>query len=200
MAVEQRILHMIEFNIVPQATPASFVVKLLQLTGTFLEHEKQEVIANNLIASFLEEPESLLFAPSTIAISALLFSFFHFQKDCTTWLSNLPDIILPSPNNSSFTNIPKAERDLLMDVDGCLQCFQKAMVSRVPSPNTLREGDGRVVDNVSRCFYPQHPLPQGATQRASAAGEETCGSDDMNLLSEQNDVEEAIKRPKLLRA
>jgi hypothetical protein len=127
---EQILLDRIEFNISPQATPSAFVQKFLEIHGARSESSMQEQIANSLITDFLEEPESLLFAPSTIAISALIYSFLHLKVDCSAWLDNLPDYVLPTPNNTSFRDYPKAEKDQLLDVDSCLQCFQNVMAKR----------------------------------------------------------------------
>jgi hypothetical protein len=127
---EQILLEKIEFNISPQATPSAFVQKFLQLSNTRSEKCLQEDIANSLITDFLEEPESLLFSPSTIAISSLIYSFLHLKVDCSVWLDSLPDSVLPTPNNQSFRDYPQSEKDQLLDVDACLQCFQAVMAKR----------------------------------------------------------------------
>ena len=41
------------------------------------------------------EPEYVLFAPSTIAIAAVVLSFLYLGEDCTEWLRGVPDDYSP---------------------------------------------------------------------------------------------------------
>ena len=51
----------------------------------------------------------MLFAPSTIAIAALILSFSILRTDCTSWLSSIPNFCLPlsdNPLSQSNSNSP----------------------------------------------------------------------------------------------
>lgn len=76
------------------------------------------------------ESDSLLFAPSTIAISALLLSFIERGVDCTAWLRNVPDVCLPGPTNRLFRCDSFDDKHRFLDVDKCIQCFQSIIADR----------------------------------------------------------------------
>jgi hypothetical protein len=46
------------------------------------------------------DPESLRYAPSTIAIAALLLTFSQLRVSCTDWLNRLPDACLMPQDNT----------------------------------------------------------------------------------------------------
>ena len=46
----------------------------------------------------------MLFAPSTIAIAALILSFSILRQDCTDWLSSIPNFCLPLLDNTLTQN------------------------------------------------------------------------------------------------
>ena len=61
------------------------------------------------------ECASLRYAPSTIAIAAVVLSFSVLQLDCAAWLAAVPDCCFPAP-------APRAGGgDARFDVDACLQ-------------------------------------------------------------------------------
>ena len=59
----------------------------------------------------------MMFAPSTIAISAIILSFSTFRIDCKDWLDCVP--------NKCFRNISLDKDSLLLDIDKCLDTFQR---------------------------------------------------------------------------
>ena len=67
----------------------------------------------------------MLFAPSTIAIAALILSFSVLRQDCTDWLSSIPNFCLPLSENPLSHNLedngdmtPKSHRVFhLFDID-----------------------------------------------------------------------------------
>jgi hypothetical protein len=60
-----------------------------------------------------------------------MYSFLHLKIDCTEWLNNLPNYVLPTEDgNGAFADYPKEDREKLLDVDGCLQCFCSVMAKR----------------------------------------------------------------------
>lgn len=186
---EHHILRTIEFNILPQVTPASFVAKFMELSGTVFEQTPYESVANDLISQFLEEPEALMFAPSTIAVAAVLLTFVHSKKDITSWLSDLPDAVLPTPDNPSFSSIAIAERRPLFDLDGCLRCFQKLMGSRVSSPTTLKERDEKLSQQMHGTASP------ALGDSPTSVVENSCDCDEWDLAAEHT-IDEIVRRPK----
>jgi hypothetical protein len=64
----------------------------------------------------------LEFAPSTIAVAAILLAFSMLELNCEAWLSCVPDFCLPHPQNPLFDD-PRIDQRAL-DIDLCLQRFQ----------------------------------------------------------------------------
>ena len=94
-----------------------------------LTSEEIMQLADALIAQFWKESsDSLRFAPSTIAISALLLAFSKCKMNCSAWLQRLPDEILPSKNpSSSPTSHPIFVHHEIsfFDIDACLLAMTK---------------------------------------------------------------------------
>lgn len=80
------------------------------------------------------DPDCMRYAPSTIAISALLLTFSKLHLDCTEWLHRLPDECLPPKimdNIITPHSIFPLEDIAYLDIDNCLLCLQKIpMISR----------------------------------------------------------------------
>lgn len=64
----------------------------------------------------------MLFAPSTVAIAALILSFSILKMDCSEWLHSIPNFFLPLNDNPLLDTSSDTR---LFDIDGCLQSFQK---------------------------------------------------------------------------
>ena len=62
------------------------------------------------------------FAPSTVALAALLLAFSKLNMDCTDWLEHVPNICLPSPDHPLFRTPIMLS---YLDVDQCLGVFQR---------------------------------------------------------------------------
>ena len=82
------------------------------------------------------------YAPSTIAISALLLTFSKLRLDCTEWLHRLPDECLPPKTMNQHQmqhSIFPIQDVAYLDIDNCLLCLQK-----IPMPikyiNLLSKG------------------------------------------------------------
>ena len=80
------------------------------------------------------DPDCMRYAPSTIAISALLLTFSKLHLDCTEWLHRLPDECLPPKicdNIITPHSIFPLEDIAYLDIDNCLLCLQKIpMISK----------------------------------------------------------------------
>jgi hypothetical protein len=100
--------------------PSSFVRHLL---GVFpeIEHLHSEIceITHLYIATFQEHAAYLLFAPSTVAISALLIAFSICEVESEVWLkTRIPDSCLPSKQNPY-------DCDSMLDMLKCLTYFEE---------------------------------------------------------------------------
>ena len=130
--IERRLLLMIGFQIVPQATPSACARNLLQLWPDLdrwsslvpnrPSHDQILASAEHLIGYFFKDQESLKYAPSTIALSALLLTFSKMNMDCSVWLRHVPDVCFPS--KSGIHPVFTLADWSFLDVDGCLVAMQ----------------------------------------------------------------------------
>lgn len=115
---ERMFLRKIGYQITPLSTHSSFVRLLL---GLCPEHAGQHLTlveqADRYIGAFVEEPNSVIFAPSTVAISALWLSFSALHLDCREWLARIPNICMPRADN-------ELHRGDLLDIRLCLACLE----------------------------------------------------------------------------
>jgi len=136
---EMEVLLVVGFDICPPNTPTSFVQRFLHIwTDNLPLIEKIADTAEILLAEFWEDClESVVFAPSTIAIAAILISFSILQMDCKSWLDCLPDSCL-SPPSPSVSVCHWLAFDSL-NVDKCLSrfhqldCVRKHFQSKSPT-------------------------------------------------------------------
>ena len=131
---ERRLLLMIGFRITPQATPSACVRSMLGMWGGRVgaARTSDEVIlaaADALVAAFWKDLASLRFAPSTIALSALLLTFSRFRMDCSDWLQTLPDECFPPPGPGDHAFLARDELAFL-NVDQCLSAMQRVQQTR----------------------------------------------------------------------
>jgi hypothetical protein len=73
----------------------------------------------------MRTPESLLFAPSTIAMCALLLVLLQRNIDCSEWLSCIKDYCLPTMNNNYFASLTANQKAQALDIDGCMEIFRR---------------------------------------------------------------------------
>ena len=77
-----------------------------------------------LTLKHLSGPEYLLYAPSTIAFAALLVAFLHLEIDHSGWLRCVPENVYCTSTSMAFPGLDPSDRMQLLDVGGCLNCFQ----------------------------------------------------------------------------
>ena len=133
---ERHLLHLLCFDIVPQIAPAMLVRQMFSLWMEPLPvgiTSSNEIIqlADTLIGQFWKDSsDSLRFAPSTIAISALLLAFSKCKMNCSAWLRRLPDEMLPSKPSTSTPHTLFATHEMsFLDIDGCLLAMTKEKTS-----------------------------------------------------------------------
>ena len=121
----------------PQVTPSTFVDELLGVwrpgapdtadaDGIALKTDLA-AIATAMIGEFFTQPRAVLYAPSTVAIAALILAFSILQRDCADWLAAVPDACLPAIARGAGV-------DVLYDVDSCLTVFSGVDSLRPPPP------------------------------------------------------------------
>jgi hypothetical protein len=134
----------------------------------------------------LTDSSSLLFAPSTIAISALILSFSILHMDCSEWLSSLPNFCLHFDDKTSSSNAPDHR---FYDIDCCLRSFkningilsrsQAGQKSSRTSPTSVAAGPE---SSPPRASF--QPIPRSSAKRKydNVAQDDTCPDNDRKLL------------------
>lgn len=141
---EREILATTRCSISPLCTPSSFARHILHLHPVGYDTDSLLRSVDTLISEFWEEPDSILFAPSTIAISALLISFSMLQIYCTTWLDSIPDFCLPNAINPVF-QVGTLKVNYL-DLDKCITTFEQI-------PSLKEQQDSTSPTSVSEAYY-----------------------------------------------
>ena len=146
---ENKVLAALDYDIVPLATPTSFIHHMLLLwpnleaDARFLSNVTD--IASRMVGDFWESAASCRYAPSTIALAALLLAFASLHVDCSHWLMDrVPSACLPGEDNTIF---PKGDMHLL-DIEGCLSELQTRCCSRI-----VVTADPNDVDVAETCRY-----------------------------------------------
>ena len=145
---ESMLLNKIGYQITPLSTPSSFVRHLLGLCPEYVDYHIELIEqADKYISEFIEEPDYVVFAPSTIAISSLLISFSILKLNCSLWLSRIPNICFLQKNTIISMN-----KNDLFDIDLCLSCFQRihSVLIRLNSPTTTVSLDGLETETTSQ--------------------------------------------------
>lgn len=142
---ENKVLVALDYDIVPLATPTSFIHHMLLLwpnleaDAIFLSNVTD--VASRMVGDFWESAASCRYAPSTIALAALLLAFASMHVDCSHWLMDrVPSACLPGDDNNIF---PKSDFCLL-DIEGCLselqtRCCSRKIVSADPTDGEADE-------------------------------------------------------------
>lgn len=143
---ERRLLLKIGFQVIPQATPSAFLRHIISLWPESscpvpVPADDILITADKLVGQFWKDAECLCYAPTTIAIAALLLTFSKYKMNCTEWLKRLPDECFPpkhcgtrpdSPRSAAMTPthaiFPDDELDFL-NVDACILAMQRVAVA-----------------------------------------------------------------------
>ena len=132
-AFESHLLQKIDFKVFSLCTPSSFLHHLVRLYGDAVLHGDLEVQAVALVGEFFLDTESTMFAPSTVAVAALIATFSLLHIDCAPWLAVVPDVCFARGGVKGGA----------LDVDACLarfQCCQSVRTQLSPIPTS---GGGR---------------------------------------------------------
>jgi hypothetical protein len=72
---------------------------------------------------FLLDGASLLFAPSTIAISAVIMSLSLLRMDCSKLVDSLPEFLLPNRAFPFF--LEEDGKSMYLDVNTCMKAMER---------------------------------------------------------------------------
>lgn len=110
------------------ATPAYFVDYVVSLlcseeVGGQVNKEQILQMVNTIIGEFWEDGASLLFAPSTIAISAVIMSLSLLRMDCSKLVDSLPEFLLPNRAFPFF--LEEDGKSMYLDVNTCMKAMER---------------------------------------------------------------------------
>ena len=112
-------LSIINFDIHVNTTPAVCIEVLLSLWNGDDELKSSIKSQSDIFVSeFHTLPVSMMFAPSTIAICAIILSFSTLRMDCSQWLNSVPDQCFRKSASDTSDHS-------LLDIDKCLDIFQR---------------------------------------------------------------------------
>ena len=150
IAFESMVLSKIDFNISALATPSAILRHLSELPAWQQQPigpESREESADRLLVQFHLEPESTFYAPTTLAIAALLLSSSMqpggIDASVREWIASLPVEMLPSSSSSS------SSLSVALDVDGCIAHLKLANSAEVDDEAASEQR--RHVDSASPC-------------------------------------------------
>ena len=116
------------------------------VNGSFIS-----LIRSNFITFYLES-DSMLYAPSTIAVSALLISFSILKIPCEDWLSSIPLYLFVNEQNPFFESgygHCVGKKSKFLDQDVCIATMIKIpflralMAEKGQSPTSVGENPSR---------------------------------------------------------
>lgn len=141
-------LKVINFDIHVNTTPAVCIEVLLSLwNGDDQLKSSLKSQSDIFVSEFHSLPVSMIFAPSTIAICAIILSFSTLRMDCSQWLNSVPD--------KCFRKLISDHSDhSLLDIDKCLDIFQRVEKVYLMLPKSSSLSPTSVVFNSSPCASP----------------------------------------------
>ena len=166
-------LRIINFDIHVNTTPAVCIEVLLSLWNCDDElRSSLKSKADIFVSEFHSLSVSMMFAPSTIAICAIILSFSTLRMDCSQWLNCVPDKCfrktLTDNDDSSF-----------IDIDKCLDIFQRLEKVHLMLPKCSSLSPTSVVFASSPCTSPTVPLPKSS----SCGSIDNRGTDEFNAFN-----------------
>ena len=194
---EARLLLMIGFQITPQTTPSACARHMLRLwpevmvdgarscSTPYVGKSLEDSIlahADMLIGQFWKDLDSLRYAPSTIALSALLLTFSKYKMDCGEWLRRLPDECFPPKcvghgiGQGQGHGLVYLEHAVLsmdelsfVDIDSCLSAMQQVQSPRPGSANTTSSSADADADQETAAATHAHGANASASSSSGAA-------------------------------
>lgn len=145
-------------RISPLCSPSSYLHFAVELCQGIAEEDKLMKIANVLIGEFWEEASSLLFAPSTIAISAVIVALSVMNINCEAFLDKVPDYFFPGYSKEFFLE-GDGQKIKFLDCDACVKALEKVpsmrTTSNTRSPASITDTDNLHFTSVSMDAFPK---------------------------------------------
>ena len=120
-------------RISPLCSPSYYLQYVIGLCDESIDQERLLKIANALIGEFWEESTSLLYAPSTIAISAIIVALSVMNVNCESFLDKIPDYFFPGYSNDFFVESEVDQKSKFLDCDACVKALEKVPSMRTTS-------------------------------------------------------------------
>jgi hypothetical protein len=144
---ERKVLVTLDFGINPTIAPSNFISHLLETLPEQTRPQKNDIslVSNQLLELFWEDPDSILYAPSTVAIAAILLALYILRIDFIPWISIIPDYCLMREENPCYSIIASFRPDIAVgcgffDIDRCLANLRSSSEIR----RYLSNGDTKI--------------------------------------------------------
>jgi hypothetical protein len=104
-------------------SPVFFAQHVVSLCPDTVNQVQLLQMVQKIIGEFWEDGNSLLFAPSTIAISATVVSLSLLKVHCDKFVDSLPEFLLP---NSSFPFFLEVDgKSQYLDMNSCMKAMER---------------------------------------------------------------------------
>jgi hypothetical protein len=104
-------------------SPAFFAQHVASLCPATVNQVQLLQMIQKIISEFWEDANSLLFAPSTIAISAAVVSLSLLKVNCDKFVNSLPEFLLP---NSAFPFFLEVDgKSQYLDMNSCMKAMER---------------------------------------------------------------------------
>lgn len=145
--VEKKMLLDVGARASPLAMPSFFLPHFVRRCAAFADCDRLLKHSTTLVSEFLENARSLLFAPSTIAIAAVVVALSLQKVECDAFLNALPNYFFAAEQSYGFFRASAQKRDYL-DCQACMQAME-SMVSLRPLPTSspCTVSDAALFDN-----------------------------------------------------
>lgn len=120
---ERQVLAKLNYCLFPTANPASFIRELSLLWAEGRYNETMISLANEFVGEILEDVQSTMYSPSTLAIASLLHACSHLGMDCD-WIELIPKFLLVHYKGQYTQQEQQKSFIYSLDIDGCLELLQ----------------------------------------------------------------------------
>ena len=214
---ENCILITLNYFIVPLSSPVSFIRYLLHISDISYINNNDITMklyneSNQIVAYFWEGnlyicynsichviliyiyigPDSLLFSPAIIALSALVIAFSKLRINCRIWLESISDAcflqlsstlsnnllnhfpqVYNNVANASNSNVRIEMNAVLVSVDICIKCMKQIPVIHNLLHHTLDDMSHVAKDRCSSVPLDEYEVTQSQGATATAAADTT---------------------------
>ncbi len=112
------------------SSPAYYLEHFTHYLDQDIDKARLIRIASNIIGEFWEDSRSLLFASSTIAMSAVVVALSLLKVHSPGFLTKVPDFFFPSHTSPFF----QGSKQSYLDCATCLQVMERMPSMRIEHP------------------------------------------------------------------